>query len=55
MDALGYPIDLRITAGQVHDVTQASTLLSGKKCHYVLADKGFDAGHVIELIRAQGS
>jgi transposase len=55
VDALGYPIDLRITGGQVHDVTQASALLSGKQCQYVLADKAFDAGYVIELIIAQGS
>jgi transposase len=55
VDALGYPVDLRITAGQDHDITQAAALLTGKHGKYVIGDKAYDAGALIELIIAQGS
>ncbi|WP_218579008.1 IS5 family transposase [Vineibacter terrae] len=55
VDALGYPVDLRLTGGHVHDATQAAALLSGKLSQYVIADKAYDANAIIALIRAQGA
>lgn len=38
-DALGRPLRLIVTAGQVGDITQAPTLLEGQTGNAVLADK----------------
>lgn len=38
VDALGNPIDYRLTAGQVHEMTQAVKLFEGKHSDYVIAD-----------------
>ena len=42
-DALGRPLRLIITAGQVGDVTQAPALLDGQDGDAVLADKAYDS------------
>jgi transposase len=55
VDALGNPLDFVLTAGQAHDVTQASTLLKGRQADYVIADKGYDADAFIEVIEAMGA
>jgi len=55
VDALGHPLDFVLTAGQVHDVTQAPTLLQGRRTDYVIADKGYDAAALIELIEQMGA
>ena len=39
-----------VTGGQVHDVTQAQTLLSGVSAQAVIADKAFDSDALIHLI-----
>ena len=44
-----------LTGGQVHDVTQAPSLLIGQRCEYVIADKSYDAAALLELIEAQGA
>lgn len=43
---LGLPLKLLITAGQVHDVTQAGALLAGQRARYVIADRG-DVGEEV--------
>ena len=48
-------MDYTLTPGQVHDATQAETLLFGKKGHHILADKGYDADRIIECIREMGA
>jgi len=53
VDALGNPVHLHLTEGQVHDVTQAPTLLAGVFGANVIADKGYDANSVIEQASAQ--
>jgi transposase len=53
-EALGLPLDLVLSGGQQHDVTQAQLLLWGQPGEYVLADKGYDAQYVRDLILAQG-
>ncbi len=53
MDALGNPLDFVLTGGQVNDITQGPTLVSGRQSDYVIGDKSYDAGAFIELIEAQ--
>lgn len=36
-------------------MTQASALLSGITCTYVIADKGYDSDATVELVVSQGS
>ena len=54
-DALGNPIRYLLTPGQRNDVTQASALLDGYAADAVLADKGYDAGWLVEQIEAAGA
>ena len=42
VDALGNPLRLIATAGQVHDSTQAEALVDGFVPAYVIADKAYD-------------
>jgi transposase len=55
VDALGNPLDFVLTGGQVHDVTQAPTLLTGPCGDYVIADQSYDATPLLELIESQGA
>ena len=54
-DGLGNPLELALTGGQVHDVTQAPGLLIGKQAERVIADRGYDADSLIEQIEQQGA
>jgi transposase len=54
VDALGNPLALSLTAGQVHDITQAETLVAQVEPEAVLADKGYDAdGFIASLERRE--
>jgi transposase len=55
VDALGNPLDFVLTGGQVHDVKQGPTLIQGRNCDYVVADKAYDADDFIALIEAMGA
>ncbi len=44
-----------VTGGQEADCFQAVALLKGKTAKAVLADKGYDAGYVVEEITAMGA
>lgn len=55
MDSLGNPTKLKLTEGQVNDVTQAPELLNDALSTSVLADKGYDSNAVVAQIEAQGS
>lgn len=55
VDALGNPLDFVLTAGQAHDVKQAPTLLQGRRCDYVIADKAYDADSLLDCIKAMGA
>lgn len=46
---------LVLTAGQAHDLRAAPQLLVGLKCQHVVADRGYDADALLELIRASGA
>ncbi len=49
-DALGRPLRLIVTAGQVGDITQAPTLLEGQVAAAVLADKAYDSNALRAII-----
>lgn len=53
-DALGRPLRVVITAGQVNDSTQVDLLLEDAPTADVLADKGYDSDHVLEKIEDPG-
>ncbi len=54
MDALGNPLRLLLTAGEVHDSTQAADLIAGYEAEALLADKGYDADKLIAEVAARG-
>jgi len=47
-DALGMPLNLIGTPGQRNDITQAHNLIEGLEADALLADKAYDADHLIE-------
>jgi transposase len=55
VDALGNPVRLIATAGQVADVTQGAASVSGIKAEHVVADKGYDSAALVEVIEAGGA
>jgi transposase len=50
VDALGNPLALSLTGGQIHDITQAQTLASTVEPKALLADKGYDADSFVESL-----
>lgn len=54
-DALGRPLRLIVTAGQVGDITQAPALLEGQTAEAVLADKAYDSNTLRATIAAMGA
>jgi transposase len=44
-----------LTAGQAHDLRAAPYLLEGLKCRHVVADRGYDANTLLDLIRNSGA
>jgi transposase len=55
VDALGNPLTILLTAGQVHDLAGADTLVPGMAAEALLADKAYDADErVIEPLEAAG-
>lgn len=55
VDALGNPIRLILTAGQVADVTQGAALVEGIPTEAVIADKGYDSDGPVATIEAAGA
>ncbi len=54
-DALGRPLRLVVTAGQVNDSTQADRLLEDVQTAHVIADKGYDSDGVLRKIEELGA
>jgi transposase len=55
VDALGNPLTILLTAGQVHDLAGADVLVPGMEAEALLADKAYDADkRVIEPPAAAG-
>jgi transposase len=53
-DALGRPLRLILTGGQVHDIVTAPALLEGIQGGAVIADKAYDSNHLRQLIANAG-
>ena len=53
VDALGNPLALSLTGGQIHDVSQAETLTAQVQPEALLGDKGYDAGSFIESLEVR--
>jgi transposase len=53
VDALGNPLALSLTGGQVHDIKQAESLLALIKPEALLGDKGYDADSLIGSLTAR--
>jgi transposase len=54
-DALGRPLRFVLSAGEVHDCTQADYLLEDIETEHVIADKGYDSERVLEKIKELGA
>lgn len=55
VDESGLPVRLILTAGQPYDLKGAPELLAGLKCGHVVADRGYDAVALLDLIRTSGA
>jgi transposase len=54
-DALGNPLKFIVTPGQDSDYTQAKVLLENVDGEYVIADKGYDADHIVGKVKEIGA
>jgi len=54
VDALGNPLALRLTGGQVHDITQAEALAAEAQPEALLGDKGYDADWFRQALSKRG-
>ena len=54
VDALGNPLRVILSAGQVADIEQAAALIQDQPADFVVADKGYDSDALVETITAQG-
>ena len=50
MDGLGNPLHVHLTAGNIHDVTEAATLIEHAQGKNFIADKAYDADSVIQAV-----
>lgn len=55
MDALGNPLRIILSAGQIADIDQASALIKDQRAGVVVADKGYDSDAFVATITEQGS
>ncbi len=55
VDGLGYPLRLRLTAGQRHDITEGDQLIDGLDFDFVLADRSYAAQDFLDKIIANGA
>jgi transposase len=55
VDALGDPVRLILTGGQVADVTQGVSLIAGIKAGHVIADKAYDSNDLVGSIESGGA
>ena len=53
VDALGYPVDFKLTGGERADCTQAKSLIEDKEFENLLGDKGYDTHEIIEVVESK--
>lgn len=54
MDGLGNPLHIHLTPGNIHDITEAPTLIEHAQGSNFIADKGYDSASVVEAIEKKG-
>ena len=54
VDAAGKPLRFRLSAGQVHDITQAESLIEGFAFERVIADRGYASQDFVDKLLARG-
>lgn len=54
VDGLGNPLHVHLSAGNIHDVTEAPKLVEAAEGRNFIGDKGYDSNAVIEAIEAKG-
>jgi putative transposase len=55
LDALANPVRLLLETGQRNDITKAHALIEGFEPEAIIADKGYDANHLLEAILGRGA
>ncbi len=55
VDALGNPLRVILSAGQIADIEQAAALIKDQPAGFIVADKGYDSDAFVTAITAQGS
>ena len=55
VEARGLPVEVVVTPGQVSDYGPAEALIEGRAGEAVIADRGYDADRLIDIIERQGS
>lgn len=55
MDALGNPLRVILSAGQIADIDCAAKTIEDFSAQAIIADKGYDADHFIAKIEATGA
>jgi len=55
VDALGHPLRVILTAGQIADIACAHDLVEALPLGALIADKGYDADAFVEAIKANGA
>jgi len=54
VDALGNPLRIGLTGGNVHDIVPAPDLVSSQSADNLLGDKAYDADQFIAQVQSQG-
>lgn len=52
---MGNPLRMRLTAGQMADMTEAVARIQGIEAQSVIADKGYDADAFVDTIETRGA
>ena len=55
VDALGNPLRVILSAGQIADIEQAEALIKDQPAEFIVADKGYDSDAFVQAIMTQGS
>jgi transposase len=55
VDALGNPVRLLLTGGQISDYQKADDLIQNFQADYVIADKGYDSDAFVQAINSTGA
>jgi transposase len=54
VDGLGNPLHIHLTPGNLHDITEAPTLIEHAQGRNFIADKGYDSAKVVDAIERKG-